>query len=86
MNDKINDGGPAFPTMEPQEHSDKPYLHWGQSLRDKFAGDALAGDWAAQDGRETGVFANNMPNDGLVERAQLYYRMADAMIKARGQS
>ncbi|SAK95855.1 hypothetical protein AWB82_06962 [Caballeronia glebae] len=51
--------------------------NYGMSLRDYFAGQALAGDMA-DDG---------LPNDAspalLEERAQLYYRLADAMLKVR---
>jgi hypothetical protein len=51
--------------------------NYGMSLRDYFAGQALAGNMA-HDG---------LPNDAspalLEERAQLYYRLADAMLKVR---
>ncbi len=53
------------------------------SLRDKFAMAAMQGDWSAQDG-EVGYYVDNIPDDGLIKRAELYYRMADAMLKARG--
>jgi len=33
----INDGGPAFPTMDPNEH----YRLMGMTLRDYFAGKAI---------------------------------------------
>ncbi|WP_272663609.1 MULTISPECIES: hypothetical protein [unclassified Providencia] len=43
----------------------------------------MQGDWSAQDG-EVGYYVDNIPDDGLIKRAELYYRMADAMLKARG--
>lgn len=82
---KTNDGGTAFPLPEKlYEHSViEPY---GMSLRDYFAAQALAGDWAAQGDDAGGVYVDQSPQDGLELRAQLYYRMADAMIKAREAS
>ncbi|SAL73019.1 hypothetical protein AWB74_04437 [Caballeronia arvi] len=53
--------------------------NYGMSLRDYFAGQALAGDMADE----------ALPNDAsptlLEERAQLYYRLADAMLRVRAQ-
>jgi hypothetical protein len=54
----------------------------GMTLRDYFAAQALEGDFAAQSS-ETGEWLDNTPDDFLEKRAQLYYRMADAMVKAR---
>jgi hypothetical protein len=66
---KINDGGPAFP----HAHEDYPFQH-GMSLRDWFAGQALAG-----------ILANPALTD--VEEAEwcaVYAtECADAMLKAR---
>lgn len=69
MSDKINpfnDGGPAFPV---------PYNHEaaGMSLRDWFAGQALAGLLAAR--RSEGTNGE--------WRAQMAYQQADAMLAAR---
>jgi hypothetical protein len=74
MEDKVKDGGPAFPC------SNEQYTHgnsqsgdaWsGLSLRDWFAGQALAGlchpGWEADP----------------VEAAPVAYRIADAMLAAR---
>jgi hypothetical protein len=51
----------------------------GMSLRDYFAGQALAGD----------IAEDALPNDAsaalLEARAQLYYRLADAMLKVRAE-
>lgn len=53
------------------------------SLRDQFAMAALQGDWAAQDGEYIGVWDLEADVELLTQRARLYYRMADAMLKAR---
>lgn len=79
MSDKINDGGPAFPFAENGEVDGN---YHGMSLRDYFAAAALKGDWAAQD-EYVGVFIEGCETAILDTRAQLYYRMADAMLKAR---
>lgn len=77
-----DDGGPAFPIgigdmRDPQ----------GMSLRDYFAAKAMQGDWAAQDaGNELvqgGYYTDNTTLEFMVQRAELYYRMADAMLEAR---
>ena len=53
--------------------------NYGMSLRDYFAGQALAGDMAD----------DALPSDAspalLEERAQFYYRLADAMLKVRAE-
>lgn len=71
---KIYDGGPAFPA-----HSDIIGHTEGMTLRDYFAGQALAG-----------LCANN---DGLIpichypdKMSQLAYAAADAMLAVRKQS
>jgi len=60
-----NDGGPAFPLHERDDALK------GMSLRDWFAGQALAGLQFMDTERTYGTDAENC------------YRMADAMIKAR---
>ena len=70
----INDGGPAFPAdverRDPITGEWGPLPPQGMTLRDYFAGQALAGflagNWGAQD-----------------DAAQWSYSQADAMIKAR---
>ncbi|WP_166310507.1 hypothetical protein [Photorhabdus cinerea] len=52
------------------------------TLRDYFAAQAMQGDWACQ-GDDTGMFLLNTTDDTLNNIAILYYRMADAMMKAR---
>jgi hypothetical protein len=73
MDDPINDGGPAFPQndlsgygMGPAERN-----NGGMSLRDWFAGQALAGIMA-------GVGASTWEGD-----AANAYKVADAMLAAR---
>ncbi|NBL79464.1 hypothetical protein GWI67_18120 [Proteus sp. G2672] len=55
-----------------------------EELRDKFAMAVMQGDFAAQDAVEMGYYTNDTPDEFLVKRAEFYYRMADAMLKARG--
>jgi len=79
-------GGSAFPEVRTRwENSNFHFTEsvGGMTLRDYFAAKALAGDWAAQDER-MGPWDNSTPIELLTERAALYYRMADAMIAARG--
>ena len=74
MNKNIDDGGPAFPTPPGQQFND------GMSLRNYIAIQAMQGDWAAQS-ESTGEWTSEVPEENLLKRARLYYRMADAMIK-----
>jgi hypothetical protein len=53
--------------------------NYGMSLRDYFAGQALAGDMADE------AFRIDPSAALLEERAQLYYRLADAMLRVRAQ-
>lgn len=65
-NNTPDDGGPAFPPMhDPETHAS------GMSLRDWFAGRALAGLLAHSSDRADDV------------DAFLAYNLADAMLKAR---
>lgn len=57
-------------------------LQPGMTLRDAFAMAAMQGDWAAQD-EYIGEFENCASDDYFLNRAATYYRMADAMLKAR---
>lgn len=70
---EIKDGGPAFPISIPGV-GDNGY--GGMSLRDWFAGRALEGFMAGAWGDDT----KNSPA-GL---AAFAYRVADALLKARG--
>lgn len=67
------DGGPAFPSQM-MDRNGIPYAQgvFGMSLRDYFAGQALAGQ------------AGHPDNDGDPEgNAKWAYRLADAMLAAR---
>ena len=80
MTDKT--GGAAFPASG---HPDMQFVaQEGMSLRDYFAAKCMQGDFAAQDAVELGYYTNETPDEFLVKRAEFYYRMADAMLKARG--
>jgi len=67
MNTPINDGGPAFPTATLAQKTEG-----GMTLRDYFAGQALAGFIAASTGQ-----VHCQP------AARMCYHMADAMLAAR---
>ncbi|OBU11731.1 hypothetical protein [Morganella psychrotolerans] len=53
-----------------------------KSLRDYFAAKAMQGDWAAQT-EDTGYYSPQSSDVILDNAAELYYRMADAMLRAR---
>lgn len=78
MTDKPNDGGPAFPGGS---HINGEYdlVSDGMSLRDWFAGQALAG-WMAD--------PNSIPSahDNAKAISESVYKMADAMLAERGKS
>lgn len=75
----INDGGPAFPTLEVMAtDNDGPITHayLGMTMRDYFAAKVIQG--------LCGNSADEGPNGwGYEEQAQYAYKMADAMLKAR---
>ena len=70
-----------------------PEVNWTQphdllaknmTLRDYFAAQAMAGDWAVQGNCDAlGIFNHGASLESLGTMAALYYRMADAMLKAR---
>jgi hypothetical protein len=53
--------------------------NYGMSLRDYFAGQALAGAMASDS------LPIDAPPELLEQRAQLYYRLADAMLRIRAE-
>lgn len=79
---KIDDGGSAFPVPEENRLSDGTYCNEGMSLRDWFAGQALAGITA---GLCSDTSHGNRAFDrvGFSHAAQDAYKLADAMIAAR---
>jgi hypothetical protein len=64
----INNGGPAFPTPDPSDN-------WGMTLRDWFAGQALAGWLASFAGMSVSMKPENMALEA--------YQFADAMLAER---
>lgn len=76
---------PDFQTFQPETVEELKRIMSGMSLRDYFATKAMAGDWAAQDSEDIGAFPCDVDEAILIKRAQLYYRMADAMLKARSE-
>lgn len=81
MGERIEDGGPAFPGDMPTVQLDGNKLPFapGMSLRDWFAGQALAGVF-----RHDG-WLNTFDGD-QEELASRAYAVADAMLKARASS
>ena len=76
MSEQINDGGPALPTADAYHPSGQiAYGRKGMTLRDWFAGQALAGLLSGP--AEEGAMAPD-------RKAVLAYQFADAMIAARG--
>lgn len=83
---KGDNGGPAFPKEDYQcNGADGSLGQEGMSMRDYFAAKAMSGDWASQDSEDIGAFPCDIDEELLIKRAQLYYRLADAMLKARGE-
>lgn len=70
---KINDGGPAFPFVEPDTMVN---VAVGMTLRDYFAAKAMQG-WLASFG------PSDSPRYSSV--AIMAYEIADAMLAARGE-
>lgn len=75
----IDDGGQAFPV--PADDKAGWHSQEGMSLRDWFAGQALAGMLAMPSGHN-GNFHDNC-GESFIGPAGYAYRMADAMIAAR---
>lgn len=76
----IDDGGPCYPSgIQPSGYSKEgSAFEYGISMRDYFAGQALAGVWA---GRESDFVKISAPN--TTDVAVACYAIADAMIQAR---
>lgn len=82
MTDKLYTYGNMPDRKSPLTY-EKYRTHDIASLRDQFAMAAMQGDLASQS-VSLGHFDNDAPEESLVNRAKFYYRMADAMLKARG--
>jgi hypothetical protein len=68
MSAPINDGGLAFPYRE-TENTGQFQHHYGMTLRDYFAGQALSADY--------------MGDYAPAEQGRVAYEVADAMLAAR---
>lgn len=71
---KINDGGPVFPSPHVNTLADDGWAQSGMTLRDWFAGQALAG-WLAALPLGARVAPEEIASD--------MYMLADAMLRAR---
>lgn len=79
MTDKT--GGAAFPASG---HPDMQFVaQEGMTLRDYFASKCMQGDWATER-MDSGYWSQDDIDAIFKDRAETYYRMADAMLKARG--
>lgn len=82
---EIDDGGLAFPVREAErfnpENNETHAIeqHWGMSLRDYFAGQALVGLLAHKDTQSNGSSAAEFARVG----SAFAFVIADAMIAAR---
>ncbi|MCA8502192.1 hypothetical protein LGN13_10850 [Burkholderia multivorans] len=93
---KINDGGPAFPTglkatriemaggrYEGTHVAEFAAAAPGMTLRDYFAAKAMAGMLAYPGCESRGSHHNNNTPDGV---AAMAYEYANAMLRARGEA
>ena len=69
---EINDGGPAFPRIEPASGGDGPRIYFVMTLRDYFAAKALP--WC---------IGQCDPENWAKNSAKAAYDVADAMLEAR---
>lgn len=90
MGERIEDGGPAFPKpLDPYPNAQGMESgSQGMSLRDWFAGQALAGLIAPLIAADPAAIARAAVADGFTGRFPEYvamraYEQADAMLKAR---
>lgn len=74
----MTDDTPAFPMIRDMRHSPDFDYHEGMTLRDWFAGMALQGLLASFGEHE------QLPDDPLLLSKDMY-KVADAMMKARGK-
>lgn len=75
-------GGPAFPFEYDYLNNDgscSREVEPGQTLRDHFAGLAMQGDMAFD------PLSPGIDDEKLQKYASHYYRIADAMLRARGE-
>lgn len=83
MSENKDNGGPAFPLVEPA--GEMCSVSPGMSLRDYFAAKAMQGDIASMvdpSGERCGIQID-LPDENLKRLADMYYRMADALLETR---
>ncbi len=83
-NERINDGGPAFP-CEGEGFGNPKHHTPGMTLREHFAGQALAGIASrpfVPDRMDCGVLCIGTRPDAQAKEA---YELADAMVKGRNK-
>ena len=71
-----------FPTTESNWPNENVRTE-GALLRDYFAAKAMQGDWATER-MDSGYWSQDDIDAIFKDKAETYYRMADAMLKARG--
>ena len=88
MSERVDDGGPAYPSTEVHPNYDFPIHHFGMSLRDYFAAQALAGLLANPGGPFQANDMNgwDIVNCTLDDVARLSYQASDTMIATRARS
>ncbi len=85
---KENDGGPAYPFGQISELTGQPingFFAPGMSLRDWFAGQALAGMLAGKDRELIGQVVADTKGEIDETCAKWAYKQADAMLEARAK-
>lgn len=82
MSAPINDSGPAFPISIPEGNGCGPYANLGMTLRDYFAGQALAG-YTSMECLVSTIASGVVSLDTV---ANSCYAYADAMLAARSRS
>lgn len=84
-----DDGGPAFPRSGYTDlNGNMDHGSWGMSLRDYFAGQALAGVagyavFDPQGASSVKAVANETDSSNSATIAEACYQLADAMLEAR---
>jgi len=81
----MNKGGPAFPGTQYANGVQPTGFSQGMTLRDYFAGQAIAGILANPDISASAARCNVSTEEFREDIAAAAYAMADAMLKAREQ-
>ena len=81
MSEKIETGGPAFPAPDIGEHDfGQRGAYWGMTLRDYFAGKAIAGLSSGM-----GDMCVEDVERAIPVAASISYAIADAMLRERAK-